>query len=145
MGMGRDGPNRGAVVTCILSPTRIVLVLDEQGSFDSPRWKLPGGSLEGKERIVSAAIRECLEETGIRLLSREILLHSWHWRGKEGYRPHLCIAQVTEEKLDTRLAVGQETNGPLLVKAFKRTQVLGMPDLLDKHRALIEEVFEFLT
>lgn len=145
MGTERRRPDRGAVVTCILSPTRIVLVMDENGNFSASRWKLPGGSIEREERIVAAAIRECREETGIRLLSKEVSLHSWHWRGEGGYRPHLCIARVTEEKLDTRAEIGQETAGPLLVKAFQRHEVLEMPDLLDRHRILIKEVFSILT
>ena len=144
MGTQKKGKDRGAVRTCILSPTRIVLVIDIK--FCEPYWKLPGGRIEPEDmHIVAAAIRECREETGIHLFLGEISLHSKHQRQDEIYRPYLCIAKVTKSRLDTRLEISKENNGSILIKAFERSDVLKIASLLNSHRILIEEVFKSLV
>lgn len=138
----RGGPDLGSVVLCVFSPTRIVLVKDK--SFPEPFWKLPGGSIESTDTgIISAAIRECREETGIQLTMGEVFLHSlwWERRGKTAYRPSFCIVRVSEEKLDTRLKVGDEDGHALMVAAFDKEEVPIMVDLLEQHRPLVNEAF----
>lgn len=140
MGIHRD---RGSVVTCILSPTRIVLIIDRK--FTEPYWKLPGGRVELTDMNVGiAAIRECREETGIQFFLGEISLHSKHQRQGGLYRPYLCVARVTESRLDTRLEISDEGNGSIIIKAFERKNVLKIDNLLKPHRILIEEVLTSL-
>lgn len=139
------GPDKGSVMTCILSPNREIILVKNEG-FKKPYWKLPGGHINPEgESVVVAAIRECREETGIRLLLEEMSFHSWHRYHGALYIPHLCIAKVTQKKFNTRHKFGKEDGHTLLlVKAFPTIKVLEIPDLLDRHRILIAEVFASL-
>ena len=127
-----------SVLICVLSPTRLVLVKDKM--FAEPRWKLPGGGIESTDaNVIAAAIRECREETGIHLLPTEFPFHFQNWRENGAYRPHFCIARVTEEKLDTRLKFGDENGRSIMVAAFGRAEVLDMIDVLDHHRPFLNQ------
>lgn len=143
MGTQEDkGRSNESVLILVASPTRLVLVKNK--GHRAPLWKLPGGGVESTDKNrKAAAIRECQEETGIRLLAEEILEHSWK-RHKDGHSQHLFIAKVTEEKLDTRLKVGNEDGYPIMVAAFDRNEVPTMPGLLEKHRSLINEIVDAL-
>lgn len=134
----------GSVVVCLLSLQRMVLVKDTW--FPEPWWKLPGGSIEPADLSVeSAAIRECEEETGIRLLPTEISIHSRSHRVNGVYYPNICIAKVTEEKLDTRLKFGNENGHRIMTAAFDRTEVPTMVDLLWQHRPLVNKTLKALS
>ncbi len=127
-----------SVLICVLSPTRMVLVKDKR--FEDPYWKLPGGGIESTDaNVIAAAIRECRQETGIHLLPTEVLFHFENWREDGAYRPHFCIARVTEAKLDTRLKFGDENGHTIMVAAFERFEVPEMPDLLAPHRFFVNQ------
>lgn len=127
-----------SVLICIISPTRMVLVKDKR--FKDSYWKLPGGGIESKDaNVIAAAIRECLEETGIQLLPSEFPFHFPDWRKDGAYRPHFCIARITEKKLDTRLKFGDENGHIIMVAAFERFEVPEMPDLLAPHRPFVNQ------
>ncbi len=134
--------NLGAVMTGIVSPKRIVLVKDPMRT--PALWKIPGGSIEFGETVIEAAIRESQEETGIELLMEEIRHHSEEARVPgQRYRPHFCIARVSEEKLDTHKKRGDENGNPIMVGVFDLAEVAQMVDLLDPHRpfaALLTQV-----
>lgn len=130
--------DRGAIMTYIVSPTRAVLVKENR---PDARWKLPGGSIEGFDQdVTAAAIREVEEETKIRLSREEVLICSEEQRSGDSYRPHFCIAHVSEARLDTRATVGDEDGRPIEVAAFRRDQILGLADLLEPHWLFIREV-----
>lgn len=44
----------------------VLLVRQYRLLLDGWSWEIPGGAVEGGETAVQAAVRECLEETGIR-------------------------------------------------------------------------------
>lgn len=129
-----------SVLIFIASPTRIVLVKDKK--YELPLWKMPGGGVETTDiNHSAAAVRECKEETGIRLLPGEIT-HFSREPHDDGHYQHIFIAQLTEEKLDTRLKIGNENGHPLMVAAFPKSEVPTMLDLLEQHRPLIVEVLK---
>ncbi|MDO8566597.1 MAG: NUDIX hydrolase [bacterium] len=131
------GTDIGSVVTCIISQTRILLVKDE--SRINARWKLPGGNIESSDGdVIAAAIREVREETGVKLLPEEVHLRSEERRTKP-YYPYCCVANVTEEKIDTRLKIADENGHPIRVADFKRSEVPTMVDLLERHRVFVRE------
>lgn len=143
--MGAQKDKRGlseSVLILVVSPTRLILVKNKR--HKAPLWKLPGGGVEPTDKNrKAAALRECQEETGICLLAEEILEYSWE-RHEDGHCQYLFIAQVTEEKLDTRLRVGNEDGHPIMVAAFDRTEVPTMPELLEVHRVFINQTTEAL-
>ncbi len=110
-------------------------------------WKLPGGGIEtSDEDVIAAAIREDAEETGIKLEREEVVLCAEQRRTEEGvYYPYFCLAQVSEEKLDTRFKSGDENGKPIKVTAFDRTEVPTMVDLLERHRFFIKALEEVAT
>ncbi|MBI2409663.1 NUDIX hydrolase [Candidatus Kaiserbacteria bacterium] len=132
------GPDRGAVMTCVLSPTRILLVKEAHRS--GAMWKLPGGSVSQGESIIEAARREVLEEAGLELSG--LTLHSVEQRGA-AYRPFLCIACVSEEKLNEHALVGDEDGQPTIVATFGHEAVRLMKDVLEPHRVLIDEAMRW--
>ncbi len=134
-----DEPNLGAVMTCIISPTRMILVKDGRRNA---LWKLPGGGIEtGDKDVIAAAIRENAEETGIKLEREEVIPCAEQRRTEEGvYYPYFYLAQVSEEKLDTRLEIADENGQPIRVAAFNRGEVPTMVDLLERHRSFIRAV-----
>lgn len=126
----------GSVLICVLSPTRLVLVKDKR--FAEPLWKLPGGGIESMDaNAIAAAIRECRQETGIQLLPSDIHFYFQERREDGAYRPHFCIARVTEGKLNTRLKTGDENGHDIMVAAFGRDEILGSPDVLDHHQPFL--------
>ena len=128
-----------AVIALICSPTRVVLVLDP--SFTYSHWKLPGGGIKPTDdTVISAAIRECKEETGILLTRQEVTLFLCQPHESKTRGPYLCIAKVTEKKLDTRYAFGKEETHNIKVAAFRIEKVLTEMDLLQQHRSFIREV-----
>lgn len=54
-----------AAIAVVLHEGRVLLVR-RANSPDAGRWGFPGGKIEAGERIEKAAIRELLEETGVR-------------------------------------------------------------------------------
>jgi 8-oxo-dGTP diphosphatase len=58
-----------------------ILVLQQAGGWRW--WQQPGGVLEDGEDAASAAIRETLEETGLRIEAPE-LLRTWSYRNSRG-------------------------------------------------------------
>lgn len=126
-------------MTAVLSPTRIVLVKDL--SRQDALYKLPGGTIEvSDESVEAAAAREVFEETGIFLDDAEVELIVEQRRDGRTYYPYFCIAQVSEEKFDSRKKVGDEDGKPIEVAAFDRAEVPTMLDLLERHRAFIQAI-----
>jgi len=55
-------PTRGAAAVIFDGAGRVLLVKE---NYDRRRWSLPGGAVEPGESDEEAAIRECMEETGV--------------------------------------------------------------------------------
>lgn len=117
----------------------MILIKDE--SFHDARWKLPGGGIEAADAgIVAAAIREAREETGMEFAPEEMTLRCDQRRANGTYYPYLCLAQVSEEKLDSHQKVADENGRPIRVADFERDEVPTMLDLLERHRQFIQNV-----
>jgi 8-oxo-dGTP pyrophosphatase MutT (NUDIX family) len=138
--LGRKLGKAGAVMTAVISPTRILLVQEER---PDALWKLPGGTIEETdEDTVVAAIREVYEETGVRLDRKEMTLCSEERRAEGKYFPAFCLAEVPEEKLDTRKPINDEDGRPIKTGLFDRSEVPTMIDLLERHRGFITAIEE---
>ena len=141
MNLHRNSPNLGAVMTAVISPTRIVLVRDP--SRPNALYKLPGGTVESfDESVEAAAAREVLEETGIILALAEVELILEQRHEGRTYYPYFCIVQVSEEKLDSHKKIGDEDGKRIEVAVFDRSEVPTMVDLLERHRPFIRAIEE---
>lgn len=58
-----DGPGVAAIVACIDSAGRVLVVKQTAGPF-AGAWLLPGGAVKRGEQVEAAARREVTEETG---------------------------------------------------------------------------------
>ncbi|MDB5970353.1 MAG: hydrolase [Hydrocarboniphaga sp.] len=68
--------NPQVLVTALVSVEGQVLLCRRAQPPAKGRWVLPGGFIECKETLGEAAVRETLEETGIRLDVSELRLHT---------------------------------------------------------------------
>jgi NADH pyrophosphatase NudC (nudix superfamily) len=97
-----DSPR--VLVICLVECNGLLLLCRRAHAPSSGRWTVPGGFLEGGETLEGAAIRETLEETGVKIDSARLDLHiisSVPWMNEVyvGFR-----ASVT----DPRISIGPE-------------------------------------
>jgi 8-oxo-dGTP diphosphatase len=82
----RSRPVLGVSV-CIVKEGRALLTQRARPPFED-RWSLPGGHVEGGERLEAAARREVEEETGLKCKIGEL----FHWVEIVGEDKHYVIA-----------------------------------------------------
>jgi ADP-ribose pyrophosphatase YjhB (NUDIX family) len=96
-------PTRTHDVTLfILDPSRR-LALIRKPPFAPGVWRPPGGGVEPGEDFVAGAVREALEETGLRVELRRYLVASralFRCGGRElAWRTHVVLAETEDEEL----------------------------------------------
>ncbi len=102
-----------------------------------PGWALPGGFVEAGERVAEAAIREALEETGLRV-TLSALLHVYSDPARDPRRPTLSAVFVGS-------AVGDPKGGDDAAEAhWFRLDDLPSPIAFD-HAQIIEDYRHFLA
>jgi ADP-ribose pyrophosphatase YjhB (NUDIX family) len=96
-------PTRTHDVTLfILDPARR-LALIRKPQFAAGVWRPPGGGIHPGEEFVSGAVREALEETGLRvelrryLVASQVLFHNS--RSDLAWRTHVFLAETADEVL----------------------------------------------
>jgi ADP-ribose pyrophosphatase YjhB (NUDIX family) len=139
----KDDKDFGSVMTCIISPKRHILLVRKLYSPEGVFWKFPGGKIKRTDKgIVPAAARETTEETGMKgLLPEEVKLYWKQWELSGIYYPHLCIARVSEEKLNTRERFTFDDNSPLETGIFEQSEIpMMMPLLLKRHHLFFQDI-----
>ena len=96
-------PDRNHDVTLfILDPSRR-LALIRKPPFAAGVWRPPGGGVHPGEDFVAGAVREALEETGLRVELRRYLVATralFHNAGRElPWRTHVFLAETEDEEL----------------------------------------------
>jgi ADP-ribose pyrophosphatase YjhB (NUDIX family) len=96
-------PNRNHDVTLfILDPSRR-LALIRKPPFAQGVWRPPGGGVHPGEDFVAGAVREALEETGLRVELRRYLVATralFRNAGRElPWRTHVFLAETEDEEL----------------------------------------------
>lgn len=89
----------------VLSEDRqILVVLEKRDRVDRPEHlKLPGGMLERREHLAEAAVREVLEETGIRTEFRGLIGMRHHHRGQFGASNIYAVCRLSPLSFDIRI------------------------------------------
>jgi len=89
------------VVALAGEPARSVLLIERGGEPFAGSWALPGGFVEGDERVAHAAARELCEETGVRA-GEMALLGVYDTPGRDPRGPTVSIVYVmaTAEEAD---------------------------------------------
>ena len=71
----------------LIIKSNCVLLVNQSNSFHSkPYWSLPGGKVEFGEDIENGIDREIKEETGIKVLNKELLFTSQVYHKSKGIR-----------------------------------------------------------
>jgi ADP-ribose pyrophosphatase YjhB (NUDIX family) len=90
------------VTLFILDPSQR-LALIRKPHFPADVWRPPGGGVKPEEDFVAGAVREALEETGLRVELRRYLVASqavFRNGGRElGWRTHVFLAETDDEEL----------------------------------------------
>ena len=78
----------------VIRKGRVLAVLrDADAGIPYPgMWDLPGGGREGAESAVDCAVRECLEETGLRVCRDQVVWQKEHVG--QGRRQWFLVARV---------------------------------------------------
>jgi ADP-ribose pyrophosphatase len=100
------------VVLPLLADGRVVLVRQFRYAARQSLWELVAGSLEPREKVLAAARRELLEETGYRARTVRLLLSFYPSPGFLTERMHLIQAQGltpgrAQPEVDEKIEVGR--------------------------------------
>ena len=120
------------VVLLAQDPPATVLLIERGGDPFKGSWALPGGFVEGGERVASAAARELREETGIEAGELELLgVYDTPGRDPRGPTVSVVFVMRAAEELD---AAGADD------AADARWFDLGaLPELAFDHAVVIED------
>ena len=80
------------VSVCVIRNGRVLLTQRAKPPFEN-KWSLPGGRVEGGERLEAAAVRELREETGISARLRGV----FDWAEIIGAGKHFVVAVFLAE------------------------------------------------
>lgn len=141
--MGTQNTANGAVMIAIKSPTRIVLV--REMNRPDAYWKFPGGSIEDGETVIGTAIREGGEETHVELRINQVRHVAKDKKDGGRYTPNFCVADVTEEQIDTFSPKTEENGEPMQAKLFGLDDLIHIPDFLPPHRKFFPHVIDALA
>lgn len=101
--MSEPVDDRPTVVTAIVTSERGVLLCRRIDG--SPLWSFPGGEVEDAEAYPDTAERECQEETGLQVVSGEVLGERVHPKSK---RHMVYIACAADGDLTTKVGDPEE-------------------------------------
>ena len=107
-----------------------------------PRWLIPGGGIDEGETALEAAVRELLEETGLKIdpdeLNEPVLVAEGRWDWADGISYHTyqdTIFQYQIEKFDLNTSgfTADELRDVLEYKWWEAEEILETQELLGPH------------
>ena len=124
-GSARPGPSledaRERVVLSITRRPDELLVFEHGPEFPDAGLQVPGGGLDPGETPLQAAVREALEETGLRLTGPTYLCARPWARGGRSERwhfVHLWAAADTPDAWSQRVSAGEQDAGMIFHQRF---------------------------
>jgi 8-oxo-dGTP pyrophosphatase MutT (NUDIX family) len=110
---------------------------------DNGRWCLPGGHMEPGENASEACAREVWEETGLRVIIKELLgIYSSPDRVIEygdGSRYHLVVLNFNAEPVNGVLKLSRETTD----YGYFSLEDMSSIDVMENHLERIQDAFAF--
>jgi 8-oxo-dGTP diphosphatase len=74
-----------AVFVILINKNKVLLMRRYKTSFEDGRYSLPSGFIDGNETVRLAAVRECFEETGVKIKLNNIkFVHNLFIKGRGG-------------------------------------------------------------
>jgi len=109
----------------------ILLVRQYRLLINGLSWEIPGGKVDEGETPVEAAVRECLEESGVRCLDVQPLVF-FHAGMDTRHNPtHIFQSNNLSEKLEPEMMHNQETSGYEWVPLERATKMVFKSEIQD--------------
>jgi 8-oxo-dGTP diphosphatase len=124
------------VVVFAQDPPSSVLLIERGGEPFAGSWALPGGFVEGDERVAAAAARELREETGVEAGSMQ-LLGVYDTPGRDPRGPTVSVVFVM--RADEEL----EASGADDAADARWFPLDALPELAFDHEVVIEDAVSF--
>jgi 8-oxo-dGTP diphosphatase len=119
------------------SPETILLVRRANEPF-AGSWALPGGFVEGGERVAAAAARELAEETGVQAAALELLgIYDTPGRDPRGPTVSIVYVWLTEHELPAR--------GGDDAREARWQPLAALPALAFDHAVVVADAVSFAT
>ena len=134
----RNGYDEWSALVIVFNPRRQIVLVYDMGKPSPVMWKIPGGKKEGNESPQETAIRELLEETGIKVGVDDLYLVEEV--DKSSHRnPHtLFVFMAKVENFNGLLRLGDEGE---YVALFEMRDIPKMEDFFPPHLKYIKEIY----
>lgn len=130
----RDSGERAGVV--VVQNGLVLMVRQYRLLINGLSWEIPGGAVDEGESPIAAAIRECLEETGVRCLNPTHLVF-YHASLDISYNPtHLFYCEEVAQERDPGSVHQQEVSGSEWVPLPKCLEMIGENQIQDSFTIL---------
>jgi 8-oxo-dGTP diphosphatase len=134
--MGAPEPRPALTVDVVLlagTPPASVLLIERANEPQRGWWALPGGFVDGGERVAAAARRELREETGIAIDGDGELLGVYDAPGRDPRRPTISIAYL--HRAPAKLAA----SGADDARSARWFEVSRLPELAFDHALIVAD------
>ena len=134
----------GAVAIVILSPKNEVLLVIQRNRRN-PFWKIPVETSRFNEHPVQTAARGAWEELGLNLRTYDFQKIANEDTSVPGrYRPHIFIAQVSQDIFNSHAAQGNEDGSVLDIRKEHFSDLYSLHGFLSTHYYMVRKVKDYL-
>lgn len=124
-----DTGSRAGIV--VVNHESVLLVKQHRLLVEGLSWEIPGGQVDPGETPKCAAIRECLEETGVKCLEAETLIF-YHLGLDMAYNPtHIFYSEEINEVFEPKKINTQEVSGSEWVPLERCIDMVFKGEILD--------------
>ena len=114
----------------------VLLVRQYRLLINDLSWEIPGGRVNEGETPEAAAIRECLEETGVRCVGAQLLIFYQQGLDTISNPTHIFYANNIKNKLELEGIDPQETMGSEWVPLSRCMEMIASHEIIDSFTIL---------